>query len=1146
MRRRIRRIQSHGDGCIRQQRLQCIEQLRLRERRRRWRRKYGPVANNGLIATTGVNADGILAQSIGGGGGYGGFSYTTQLLGDLGIGMGSTTDGGGAGGNVTLTNTASIGTSGNNAGDIVAQSIGGGGGEAGFNISGALNTNPTSSILSGLNFALGSNGGAGGNGGNVSVTSFAPILFTKGDNAGGIVAQSVGGGGGDGGFAIAANLTNSQYGLGLSLGGAGGSAGSGGTISIGNASNIATTGDFSDGIFGQSVGGGGGNGGYAVNVLATQGLSGNVAVGGSGGSAGSGGAVTIESALGTIVTTGLGSDAIVGQSIGGGGGNGAIGVAGFLIGGVPLLGVSIGGNSDGGGSGGAVTVANASAAGTGGMFANALLAQSIGGGGGSGLSSVADATNSALSGPVNLGTTGGFGGDGGFANVGDAAPTVTTGLGASAVVAQSIGGGGGIAGFDVAHNLSASGSGGLTFGASSVSCPAGTVAFNQGCSGGGVAGSGSAVVAINSQGVATLGDASDGIVAQSVGGGGGLGTFAVGGTYSGKSLEITEGATNAFGDGGSVLVLNAAPGVILTRGFHSDGIVAQSIGGGGGQGTVMIGGAIPGGTIAGYVLGANVNGDDESAGGTGGLIGVGNAAAIVTRGDFSTAILAQSIGGGGGDGAFQFGGAIGTGGLGLVSLLGGSGLSFDSNAGAVTVVNSGALGVVGADAFGILAQSIAGGGGNGGFAGTVSDTLGTPSLAGYLIGGQGDTGTGGGPVTANNSGAITTLGAGDAALVAQSIGGGGGEAGYALNLALGTSGATHLDLLVGDSGSNNTAGATSVTNSGTIATMLANANGMLAQSIGGGGGNGGFSAGGTLTTGSAAQFDVQVGGSGGTANNAGTVGFTGTAPIFTAGDGSVAIAAQSIGGGGGNAELSFSGAFSSGTPDNASVNVGGTAIGSGIGNTITLTNTGAIQTGSTMMGSTTGAFADGILAQSIGGGGGSGVLTMGLGSPTGKGEPAPSTSMSAARIARRTRTALRRSVDAGSRAARSSLSDTGTIMTAGADAAGIEAQSIGDGGGNGAADIFGTHTLTHGATAATYDLDITVGGGGGIANSGGNVSVTHGGGTIATFGNDAPAMEAQSIGGGGGNGGSLRSILESPERAARQSRPVRHNSSAQT
>ena len=1085
------------------------------------------VTNDGLIATRGVNADGILAQSVGGGGGYGGFSYATQLLGDLGIGMGSSTDGGGAGGNVTVTNTASIGTFGNNAGDIVAQSIGGGGGAAGFNISGALNTNPTSSILSGLTFALGSNGGAGGNAGNVSVISFAPVLFTEGDNADGIVAQSVGGGGGDGGFAVAANLTNSQYGLGLSLGGAGGSAGDGGTISIGNASNIFTTGDFSDGIFGQSVGGGGGNGGYAVNVLATQGLSGNVAVGGSGGSAGSGGAVTIDSALGTIVTTGLGSDAIVGQSIGGGGGNGAIGVAGFLIGGVPLLGVSIGGNSSGGGSGGAVTVANASAAGTGGMFANALLAQSIGGGGGSGLSSVADATNSALSGPVNLGTTGGFGGDGGFANAGDAALTVTTGLGASAVVAQSVGGGGGIAGFDVVHNVSASGPGGLTFGASDVSCPVG-IAFNGNCSGGGFAGSGSAVVAINSQGVATTGDASDAIVAQSVGGGGGLGTFAVGGRYTGTSLEISEGANNAFGDGGNVLVLNGTAGVLLTRGFHSDGIVAQSIGGGGGQGTVMIGGAISGGTTAGYELGATANGDGEGAGGSGGVIGVGNAAAIFTRGDFSTAILAQSIGGGGGDGAFQFGGAIGAGGLGLVSLLGGSNLSADANGGAVTVANNGALGVMGSDAFGILAQSIGGGGGNGGFAGTVDDTLGTPSLAGYLVGGIDNDGTTGGAVTATNTGAITTRGLGDAALVAQSIGGGGGEAGYALDLALGTSGATHLDLLVGDSGSNNTAGATSITNSGTIATMLANANGVLAQSIGGGGGNGGLSAFGTLTTGSASQFDVQVGGSGGTANNAGTVGFTSKASIFTAGDGSVAIAAQSIGGGGGNAELSFSGAFSSGTPNNASLNVGATAMGSGTGNTVTLTNSGAIQTGSMLHGATTGAFADGILAQSIGGGGGSGVLTMGLGAPTGK---------AAAGTVNVNVGGVNCAVNANGVAAFGGcgfaggailLSDSGAITTAGADAAGIEAQSIGDGGGDGAADIFGTHALAHGATAATYALDITVGGGGGIANTGGNVSLTHGGGTLATFGNDADAIDAQSIGGGGGNGGSLRSILETP------------------
>ena len=115
----------------------------------------------------------------------------------------------------------------------------------------------------------------------------------------------------------------------------------------------------------------------------------------------------------------------------------------------------------------------------------------------------------------------------------------------------------------------------------------------------------------------------------------------------------------------------------------------------------------------------------------------------------------------------------------------------------------------------------------------------------------------------------------------------------------------------------------------------------------------------------------------------------------------------------------------------------------------------------------------------------------------------------------------------GSNGAGSSVIVTnhGSLQTLGAQAAGIEAQSIGDGGGIGAANVFGTGALGAGASAATYDLRLSVGGaGGGFGNVGGAVSVTHDTGMIATLGDDSPGVLAQSIGGGGGIAGPAGSI----------------------
>ena len=91
---------------------------------------------------------------------------------------------------------------------------------------------------------LGQSGGAGGNGGDVTVVSAGNII-THGTGAYGIFAQSVGGGGG-----LAGDLGN-----GLSFAGSVGGAGSAGDVHIIHTGNITTYGDDADGIFAQSAGG---------------------------------------------------------------------------------------------------------------------------------------------------------------------------------------------------------------------------------------------------------------------------------------------------------------------------------------------------------------------------------------------------------------------------------------------------------------------------------------------------------------------------------------------------------------------------------------------------------------------------------------------------------------------------------------------------------------------------------------------------------------------------------------------------------------------------------------------------------------------------------------------------------------------------
>jgi hypothetical protein len=124
------------------------------------------VTNTGFIRTTGANAIGILAQSVGGGGG-------TVLVSSLGTITPTWAAGIGNGGNVTVNVNSPIYTSGKGAYGVVAESVGGGGGLA---ISGS---------------GVADSGGRGtGVAGLVTVNVNAPI-FATGEGAIALYAHSI-------------------------------------------------------------------------------------------------------------------------------------------------------------------------------------------------------------------------------------------------------------------------------------------------------------------------------------------------------------------------------------------------------------------------------------------------------------------------------------------------------------------------------------------------------------------------------------------------------------------------------------------------------------------------------------------------------------------------------------------------------------------------------------------------------------------------------------------------------------------------------------------------------------------------------------------------------------------------------------------
>jgi hypothetical protein len=1022
----------------------------------------------GQIITSGARAAGLHVQSVGGGGGRGGDAEAIGL--EASVAVGGTGGGGGNGGRVTVDLGGGIVTTGRDAAGLMAQSVGGGGGAGGDSEA------VTAGAVVATSFSVGGRGGEGGDGGTVMVKALAgssivtgtatmvtlppasaaapgdsapQVPVIAGTHAYGILAQSVGGGGGHGGraisYAFAAGGETPAGSLAFAMGGSGAVAGHGDAVKVENAGAITTHAGRADAIVAQSIGGGGGSGGNAITVSGAASpagaLAAGVGLGGHGGGGGNGGAVKVTNS-GPLATLSSHAAGIVAQSVGGGGGNGGsvLGIEGSFGKNAINASVDLGGKGGHGGAAGKVKVTQTGSIVTFGHQSYGVLVQSVGGGGGNG-GSVHDYSvtiaggegqngGKTLNASVAIGGSGGKGGAGSHALLTHGGSIFTSGDHAHGALVQSIGGGGGSGGHVSTVSLTAAASQSADS-AGKDSTP-GAKALSAQVAVGGSGGSGGVggrarFVGSSGASIRTEGAMADGVLVQSVGGGGGHGGQAhslsvttivptsgtdvlnsakkgllsklfgplAGGLQSssgseggdadgdaetgdapppkpkptgiqGTSLSLTADVGGKGGKGatgGSVDVRLASSFSIVTLGNHAHGVAAQSIGGGGGRGGAAHTDAIS--PIATYTGTATVGGKGGS-GNYGGTVTVsdqpdGGAGSIVTGGQGSHGIFAQSVGGGGGDGGLT------TESTQSVPLLGKKSLSVEvggkegsgGDGGAVSVVRGAPIQTYGDNAYGILAQSIGGGGGSGHF--ILTDNA--PGVHKLTIGGQGGAGGHGGPVSVTGSGTITTQGAAAHAVVAQSVGGGGGTlaTGQSVVSAEAQTGKhAKAALSFGNQGTSRegSGGAVTIGRQGSITTQGNHAYGLLAQTVGGGGGVHGaaqtsFEAG---ASGSIALVPQHTGAGGAVVvSDLPPVGSTasGGLAITTRGIGAHGIFAQSIGGGGGLAILDSDIAVPAIQRGTATDHHNG---GANLAGAISVTSTGAIET--------FGNFAAGILVHS--------------------------------------------------------------------------------------------------------------------------------------------------------------------------------------
>jgi hypothetical protein len=311
----------------------------------------------------------------------------------------------------------------------------------------------------------------------------------------------------------------------------------------------------------------------------------------------------------------------------------------------------------------------------------------------------------------------------------------------------------------------------------------------------GLSGGDAGSVAVNNDAAITVNGTAagqHGITAISQGGNGGKGGEFIG-------AIATAGGGGNGGAGGDVAVMLGTESAITTHSPESHGVLAKSSGGDGGA--------------AGWIGGLLAFGDDGGNGGNAGNVTVDNDGSILTTGWNSHGILAQSIGAGAGSGS-DAGGIYAEGGNG-----GG-----ESDGAMVTINNSGRIETQSSDSFAILAQSIGGGGGDGGGAG-----------GWFTVGGRGGSGGNSGIVSVFDSGTVQTSGDRSTAIFAQSIGGGGGNGGDAVSIS------PTLSIAIGGAGGLGGDGdeVHVIADGSDIDTSGKDSHGIHAQSIGGGGGNGG-------------------------------------------------------------------------------------------------------------------------------------------------------------------------------------------------------------------------------------------------------------------------------------------------------------------
>ena len=855
------------------------------------------VTNAGIVATGGDHSRGIEAQAIGGGGGSGGSASTLTASGQLNVNVsvGGQAGAGGDAGDVNVQNPGQIVTQGADAFGLVAQSIGGGGGNGGMSKADSLQLVGDSEFPSmTVSIDLGGQGGSAGNGGNVTVGNGFSIM-TAGPGAHGVVAQSIGGGGGNGGdsSSLMGQIQGSTFTYSVSAGGSGGSGGSTGQVTVNNKGLIWTMGQDSYAVLAQSIAGGGGNGGVGSSDTSAFSSSDSskftIAMGGEGAIGADANQVTVNNYSG-VLTTGDGSGAIFAQSIGGGGGNGGGGIA-YGTGGTVSVAVGIGGKGGSGGAGGSVNVNNYAngAIVTVGAGAAGIFAQSVGGAGGTGgrgavsggVSPVTLILDYLKSGELAANYTQSYGSSDTYVQAWKNTAGALFGKGVQGLVSLA-------KDYLNANNGGTSPAQGDGGGSFTLNLTVGAVQTGAGGSGG----TGGSVTVLNEGQILTQGPASAGIQAQSVGGGGGsAGSVLVGtsGSFVPENIVanvVIGGAGGAAGDGGVVSITNYNQ--VTTQGDQSHGLVAQSVGGGGGL-AGYTGSPAAGRSTYGFTLGG-----DGGASGNGGSYGsdgvpgvtVENFAATVgtaivkTSGDDAVGIVAQNIGGGGGLMSWMYAVADGNGGV--VSTSSQANLSTPvvlslsahtapsaagcnsqylvaacGNAGEA-YVTSDTIGTSGRNSHGVVAQSI-GGGGGALFGGT---------LTGNNFFANSATSMGnGGQVQVNIRGPLTTTGDGAIGVIAQSIGGGGllgGDFASASAFAARPSsfqGAATPSFFQGDGGEVDVY----VVQGGSIRTSGAFAHGIYAQSVGGGGGlivtqDHGWIDGSGGGIGSAGVIDIQVDG----------------------------------------------------------------------------------------------------------------------------------------------------------------------------------------------------------------------------------------------------------------------------------------------